>query len=83
MKSLSSARKQNGPAIFALGFRPFFLLAGVFAGLVLLLWLGVLFGNLGISPAYPAHYCHAQEMIFGYGSAVIVGFLLTASKNWK
>jgi hypothetical protein len=25
---------------------------------------------------------HAHEMLFGFGGAVLIGFLLTASKNW-
>ena len=36
----------NGYAPFALGFRPFFLAAGVYAVLMMWLWLGVLQGGL-------------------------------------
>lgn len=67
---------------FALGFRPFFLLAG-FAGVLLMaIWPPVLQGRL----AAPAHYAaigwHGHEMLFGYAAAVIAGFLLTAVRNW-
>ncbi len=70
-------------APFALGFRPFFLLAGVAAVVLLGAWLALATGEL---PA-PAHYdpigWHAHEMLFGYIAAVIAGFLLTAVRNWS
>ena len=70
------------------GFRVFFLSAGafsVFAGLVWLLYLGVHFtGGMmtGLPFAPPPHLWHGHEMIFGYASAAIAGFLLTAVPNW-
>ena len=70
-------------ALFNLGFRPFFLLAGVFSLFSILIW-----GNLYVYgwpvprlPFSPMHW-HAHEMIFGYGMAVAAGFLLTAVRNW-
>jgi len=69
-------------APFALGFRPFFLLAGLAAIILLGTWLALAVGQL--SP--PAHYdlvgWHSHEMLFGYAAAVIAGFLLTAVRNW-
>jgi uncharacterized protein involved in response to NO len=68
----------------AKGFRPFFLLAGAFAALVLPVWLLTLAGVLGAAgPGYlPAVMWHAHEMIFGFAVAVFAGFLLTAVSNW-
>ena len=67
----------------ALGFRPFFLVAGLLAVLSMLLWLGTLFGWVA-PPAYLAGTnWHAHEMLFGYAAAVIAGFLLTAARNWS
>lgn len=70
------------PSLLALGFRPFFLAAALWAGLGMLLWVGILAGKV---PA-PAHYgptaWHAHELLFGYVGAVIAGFLLTAVRNW-
>lgn len=78
-------RKPQKFALFNLGFRPFFLGAGMFALLSLSAWMGIYllhwsipFTNTSISPMQ----WHAHEMIYGYGLAVIAGFLLTAVKNW-
>jgi uncharacterized protein involved in response to NO len=65
------------------GFRPFFSLACL-AGLGLpLLWVLIHLGALP-APATPvsALQWHAHEMFFGFGWAVLGGFLLTSTKNW-
>ena len=72
-----------GPPILRLGFRPFFLAAGIFSIVSMAIWLAnyvfsVEFAFSGIPP----HLWHAHEMIFGYAMAVVAGFLLTAIKNW-
>ncbi len=70
-------------ALFNLGFRPFFLLAGVFSLVSIFIW-----GNVTVYgwpfPRFPisSMHWHAHEMIFGYGMAVAAGFLLTAVRNW-
>lgn len=70
-----------GFALFALGFRPFYLLASVFAALSVPLWALQFSGLLG--HAYLAGpLWHAHEMLFGFTLAVIVGFLFTAGRNW-
>jgi len=72
----------RGPAWLALGFRPFFLLAGAFATVAVPLWLLVFFGRVTLPlRVYPAAW-HAHEMLFGFVVAVIAGFLLTAVRNW-
>lgn len=65
-----------------LGFRPFFLLGALSATFALLVWLGMLHGLAPLSPRLPGPAWHAHEMLFGYGLAIIAGFLLTASRNW-
>lgn len=68
--------------LLRIGFRPFFLLAASFAVLLVPCWLLVRQGSLPWkSPLAPVHW-HAHEMLFGYTSAVIAGFLLTATQNW-
>jgi uncharacterized protein involved in response to NO len=69
-------------ALFNLGFRPFFLLAGISAFLLIPLW--ILFYTRGTTEFgyYTATYWHSHEMLFGYTVAVIAGFLLTAVRNW-
>jgi len=70
-------------ALFNLGFRPFFLLAGVYSLIPILVWGGVYVYGWPAPrlPFSPLHW-HAHEMIFGYGMAVAAGFLLTAVRNW-
>ena len=69
-------------ALFALAFRPFFLLAGISAVFLLMFWILVFTQGWTLSADMPALYWHSHEMIFGYSSAVIAGFLLTAARNW-
>lgn len=66
---------------FALGFRPFFLAAGVYAVALMALWLLVLRGKLELG-MLPPFVWHGHEMLFGFTVAVIAGFLLTAAQNW-
>jgi uncharacterized protein involved in response to NO len=67
---------------FALGFRAFFVLAGLFALLSIVLWRSIFNGTLMVDIYYPNIYWHGHEMLLGYSVAVIAGFLLTAVKNW-
>lgn len=65
------------------GFRPFFLGAMVYGGLAMVVWMA----SFGFGLALPglgarASLWHAHEMIYGYGAAVVAGFLLTAARNW-
>ncbi len=72
----------NGFALFALGFRPFFLVAGILAVVFMPLWLWVYKAGALTDAALPFQLWHANEMLFGYSVAVIAGFLLTAVPNW-
>ncbi len=65
-------------ALFALGFRPLYLLAGAYAALAVPIW-ALQYARV-LPPVDPLW--HAHEMIFGYAFAVIAGFLLTAVRNW-
>jgi len=70
-------------SLFNLGFRPFFLLAGVFAVATMLAWLLIYSGLIDFNAGpITSFQWHGHEMIFGYGAAVIAGFLLTSVKNW-
>ena len=71
-----------GLAVLALGFRPFFLLAGVAAVALVAVWPAMWGGLLAASPYYGTIGWHSHEMLFGYAVAVIAGFLLTAVRNW-
>jgi uncharacterized protein involved in response to NO len=69
-------------ALWNLGFRPFYLFAGIFAALSVPLWAVRFAGWLGEWVYASESGWHAHEMIFGYAFAVIVGFLFTAVRNW-
>lgn len=69
-------------ALLAKGFRPFFLLAALFAAAIVPLWILVLTGAVGWTSAFDRVTWHAHEMVFGFTTAVIAGFLLTAVGNW-
>jgi uncharacterized protein involved in response to NO len=71
----------GGWAPFALGFRPFFLAAGIYAVVLMVLWLLVLQGQFELGLLSPLVW-HGHEMLFGFTVAVIAGFLLTAAQNW-
>jgi len=68
--------------LLRLGFRPFYLLAAIFALLAIPLWLLQWSGELTWPGALAGLNWHAHEMLFGYAVAVISGFLLTAVRNW-
>jgi uncharacterized protein involved in response to NO len=76
------ARAFDGPALLTQGFRPFFLLAGLWAPLALLLSLGAIRGEIALPTAFDPIAWHAHELMHGYAAAVIAGFLLTAIPNW-
>ena len=75
-------RPFEGPALLRQGFRPFFLGAGIWAIVAMLLWILALQGELAIPTAFDPVGWHAHEMLFGFVVAAIAGFLLTAIPNW-
>lgn len=72
----------TGPVILAYGFRPFFLAAGLWAVLAMGLWIAALALGYPIGDSYGGPAWHAHEMLFGYTTAALAGFLLTAIPNW-
>jgi uncharacterized protein involved in response to NO len=80
---LVEPQRANGSwPILALGFRPFFLLAALFAASAIPLWLLIYQGSLVSISHLPPTIWHAHEMVFGFAIAVVAGFLLTAATNW-
>ncbi|MGF6110567.1 NnrS family protein [Pseudomonas frederiksbergensis] len=68
---------------FSLGFRPFFLAGAGFAALAVAVWALWLYGRLpGAQPIGGMLAWHRHEMPFGFATAIIAGFLLTAVPNW-
>lgn len=71
----------NG-VLLARGFRPFYLLAAVFAILAVLVWLLTFTGVPHAEGYLRGIFWHSHEMVFGFGMAAMTGFLLTAVRNW-
>src|SRR3954453_14920309 len=72
----------EGWKLLSSGFRPFFLLGSVYAGLAILVWLPVFTGELTLTTSFAPRDWHVHEMLYGYLPAVITGFLFTAIPNW-
>lgn len=68
--------------LLAIGFRPFYLLASVFAVAAILFWLAGFNGRLPVGAYLQGVFWHSHEMLFGYIVAVMAGFLFTAVRNW-
>ena len=75
-------RRWQGPAILSFGFRTMFMLAGLWAVLAMGLWVAMLTDLIDLPTRFDPVTWHTHEFLFGYLSAVIAGFLLTAVPNW-
>jgi len=82
MSAIARPKPYEGPALLSYGFRPFFLLGSVWAGLEVLVWLPMFYGELSAQTAFSPRDWHVHELLFGYVPAVVAGFLLTAIPNW-
>jgi uncharacterized protein involved in response to NO len=69
--------------LWLVGFRPFFALA-ILSGLSLPVLWALIYSDVIAAPQtmFTMVQWHAHEMFFGFGWAVLGGFLLTATKNW-
>ncbi|HMN44590.1 MAG TPA: NnrS family protein [Povalibacter sp.] len=78
----ADSSRTRGFALFEYGFRPFFLLAGLYALTAVPLWLWVYSHGVAVLPGLPPHLWHGHEMLYGFIVAAIAGFLLTAVPSW-
>jgi uncharacterized protein involved in response to NO len=69
--------------LWLVGFRPFFTLA-ILAGMGLPVLWALIYSGAILAPTHTFSIVqwHAHEMFFGFGWAVLGGFLLTATRNW-
>jgi uncharacterized protein involved in response to NO len=67
-------------SLFALGFRPFYLIAALFSAVAVPIWALAYSGVFELR--MPGIWWHAHEMLFGFAAGIIVGFLFTAGKAW-
>lgn len=63
-------------------FRPFFLFGGLYAVLVMLIWVLALHGIFWWEPVVDTPGWHAHEMLIGFASGAVAGFVLTAVATW-
>ncbi len=75
-------KEQKIIPFFRLGFRPFFFSGAIFSIIAITLWLLMYKGTISLSPLGEGYWWHIHEMIFGFGCAIVAGFLLTAVQNW-
>ncbi|HKI73490.1 MAG TPA: NnrS family protein [Pseudomonadales bacterium] len=68
--------------LFRLAFRPFFLFGATFAVIAMAAWIATLNGWWNVSLYGGPFFWHVHEMLFGFVAAIVVGFLLTAVRNW-
>ena len=82
MTPVPRLRAFSGPVILSYGFRPFFFFGPLYAGIAILAWLPMFYGELALPTAFAPRDWHVHEMLYGYVPAVMTGFLLTAIPNW-
>ncbi len=75
-------KEQKITPLLRLGFRPFFLSGAIFSFIAIIVWLLMYKGTVILSPLGGGYWWHIHEMTFGFGCAIIAGFLLTAVQNW-
>ncbi len=81
-RTAETQRAWKGAAVWSRGFRPLFLAAGLWAVIAMAIWAPYFSGEVSVPTAFSPIDWHIHEMIYGYGSAVVAGFLLTAIPNW-
>ncbi|MGH6769955.1 MAG: NnrS family protein [Xanthobacteraceae bacterium] len=82
MNAIPRLKEYSGPVLLSCGFRPFFFFGACHAALAMAVWLLLFFGEMTIATLFAFRDWHAHEMVFGYLTAVLTGFLLTAIPNW-
>jgi uncharacterized protein involved in response to NO len=68
--------------VFSVSFRPFFLLAAIWAAIAVPAWLAAFVHGYALRGSLNAMAWHAHEMVFGFGMAAVAGFVLAATPNW-
>ena len=63
-------------------FRPFFIVAGIWATLTVPFWILNYFGIFTVADNFDILLWHQHEMLYGFIAAAITGFILTAIPNW-
>ncbi|MBQ0815075.1 MAG: NnrS family protein [Marinobacter sp.] len=85
MQAIPTSAQANSASVsqlFGYPFRIFFLSMTLLALLVIPLWVLQVTGVINLPLAMPGLFWHQHEMLFGFLSAAIAGFLLTAVCVW-
>ncbi|HJQ58050.1 MAG TPA: NnrS family protein [Vineibacter sp.] len=85
MNAIDLTEPEPRPSAFAplaYGFRPFFLLAALYAAFAIPVYLTWLEGFGHEPQRVPVVVWHGHEMLFGFAGAALGGFLLTAVPAW-
>ncbi len=82
MQITDLATEQKLLPLLRQAFRPMFLFGAAFSAIAMLLWGLALAGHIQLSPFANVLFWHSHEMLFGFVSAIVIGFLLTAVQNW-
>lgn len=69
-------------ATFSYPFRVFFLATALYGIAVVIAWMSYLFGGIPLPLGWTSLHWHSHEMLYGFTSAAIAGFILTAVCNW-
>lgn len=68
---------------FSTPFRPFFIATAILCSTVPIIWVFMLKGSINLATSFIDNLnWHIHEMIYGVGTTILTGFLLTASANW-
>ena len=70
------------PPLLRLAFRPLFLGGTLFSVIAIGWWLYFWMNPSDWAPHGGPVWWHGHEMVFGFGAAIVVGFLLTAVQTW-
>jgi len=69
--------------LWSSAFRPFFLAAAIYGPLIMLCWIAEALGIIVFPWAgFTSSVWHGHELLIGFGSALVSGFLLTAIPSW-
>lgn len=70
------------PPVLRLAFRPLFLGGAAFSVIAIIWWAYFWISPTSWMPHGGPIWWHGHEMLFGFGAAIVVGFLLTAVTSW-
>jgi uncharacterized protein involved in response to NO len=70
------------PTFLTLGFRPFFLAAGLWAAAAIALWIVMMTAGIELPSRFDPLAWHIHQMLSGFVMATVAGLLLTAIPNW-